>query len=181
MFDGHEFFRSRSRCCAQCSHSTFELPEGKVTEYYHRGVVCHLEGYEISVPLDLEMTLPGESEVGTAKRLLERVLHYYPRFFDVIVLDALYFEAPFVNFCLARGKDVVVVAKGDERDLLNPNPCAGESRRCGRISSNRAVYQSRRRRSGAVLPGPTRHPAGAAQPTEWVHVENQKYNGERYG
>ena len=42
----------------------------------------------------------------------------YGRYFDAVLGDALYFEAPFFNFCLEHGKDVVAVIKGDQRLLL---------------------------------------------------------------
>ena len=32
--------------------------------------------------------------------------------------DALYFDAPFINFCLDRHKHVIVTAKGDNRLLV---------------------------------------------------------------
>jgi hypothetical protein len=68
--------------------------------------------------LDVELQRPGEGEVPAAKRLLERVLANYPRYFDAVVADGLYLEAPFINFCVQRHKDVVVVVKGDHRLLL---------------------------------------------------------------
>ena len=94
------------------------MDDQEVTEYYHRGVVCHLIGQELSIPLDLELQQPGKGEVPAAKRLLERVFANYPRYFDAVVGDGLYFEAPFINFCLEHHKDVVVVVKGDHRLLL---------------------------------------------------------------
>jgi hypothetical protein len=81
-------------------------------------VVCHLIGFDIAVPLDVEMLRPGEGEIIAAKRLLERVLVNYGRFFDAVVGDALYLEAPFFNFCIEHGKHVVAVIKGDQRALL---------------------------------------------------------------
>jgi len=89
-----------------------------VTEYYHRGVVCHLVGFDIAVPLDVELIRPGEGEIIAAKRLLERVLQSYGRFVDGVIGDALYFEAPFFNFCIDHGKHVIAVIKGDQRALL---------------------------------------------------------------
>jgi hypothetical protein len=112
------FFASRKRCCDQCLTRTLKVDDQEVTEYYHRGVVCHLIGQELSIPLDLELQQPGEGEVPAAKRLLERVFANYPRYFDAVVGDGLYFEAPFINFCLHHHKDVVVVVKGDHRLLL---------------------------------------------------------------
>jgi len=67
-----------------------------VTEYYHRGVVCHLIGTPLAVPLDVELLRPQEGEVQAGRRLLERVSRSYARFFDVVVADALYLEAPFI-------------------------------------------------------------------------------------
>lgn len=93
--------------------------EQEVTEYYHRGVVCHLIGQEgLAIPLDVQLQRPGEGEVPAAKRLLERVFANYGRYFDGVVVDGLYFEAPFINFCLEHRKHVVVVVKGDRRLLL---------------------------------------------------------------
>jgi hypothetical protein len=116
--DGHEFFSSRSRSCEACSERTVTVKDEEVTENYHRGVVAHLVGYEIPLPLDVEMTRPGEGEVACAKRLIDRLVQNYPRLFDGVVVDALYFEAPFVNHCLEHGKQVVGVAKGVDRLLL---------------------------------------------------------------
>ena len=87
-------------------------------EYYHRAVVCHLVGFDLAAPLDLETIQPGENEVAAASRLVRRVCETYPRFFDAFVADALYFQAPFVNLCLQLGKHVVTVLKGDNRNLL---------------------------------------------------------------
>ncbi len=95
-----------------------KVDDQEVTEYYHRGVVCHLIGQDLAIPLDVEFQRPGEGEVPAAKRLLERVFSNYSRYFDAVVGDGLYFEAPFINFCIEHHKDVVVVVKGDQRLLL---------------------------------------------------------------
>lgn len=112
------FFPSRHRCCPQCSQRTVKVKDEEVIEYYHRGVVCHLIGFDMAVPLDVELIRPGEGEVIAAKRLLERVIAHYGRFFDAVSGDALYLEAPFFNFCIDRGKQVVAVLKGEHRTLL---------------------------------------------------------------
>jgi len=116
--DGHEFFSSRKRCCPYCQTRKIQLKEQTVTEYYHRGVVCHLIGHDLALPLDVELQLPGEGEEATAKRLLLRVFAEYSRFIDVVGGDALYFDAPFINFCLDHHKHVIVVMKGEQRLLL---------------------------------------------------------------
>jgi DDE family transposase len=116
--DGHEFFKSRKRCCPQCQQRTIKIQDEEVVEYYHQGVVCHLIEHQLAVPLDVELLRPGEGEETAAKRLLERVFRNYPRFFDVVCGDALYFDAPFINFCLDHHKHALVVVKGEHRLLL---------------------------------------------------------------
>jgi hypothetical protein len=67
--------------------------------------------------LDVEAQLPGESEVATALRLLERVLRAYPRAFQLLLGDALYAQAPFLNFLIRHGKQALLVLKQERRDL----------------------------------------------------------------
>lgn len=111
------FFPSRKRHCTECLQRTLTVDGQEVIEYYHRGVVCHLVGYGMGLPLDVEMLKPGEGKIAAARRLLERVFACYSRFFDAVLGDALYCEAGFFNFCLQHGKDVVAVLKGDDRQL----------------------------------------------------------------
>ena|SRR5579863_5873838 len=111
------FFPSRKRHCAECLQRKVTVEGKEVIEYYHRGVVCHLVGYDTALPLDVEMLRPGEGEVAAACRLLKRVFANYSRFFDAVLGDALYCEAGFFNFCLQHRKDVVAVLKGDDRQL----------------------------------------------------------------
>lgn len=116
--DAHELFSSRSLCCQKCLKRAITIKGEEVTEYYHRVVVCHLVGFDLALPLDLEPILPGEGEVIAAKRLLVRLLKIYPRFFDGIVVDSLYLEAPFINLCLEHGKHVIAVLKSERRLLM---------------------------------------------------------------
>ena len=135
--DGHELFASRKRCCPACQTRTLTIKGEPVTEYYHQAVVCQLIGQELALVLDVELLRPGEGEETAAKRLLERVFADYPRFFDIVVADALYFDAPFINFCRDRHKHVIVTAKGDNRLLIqdaaglfaNRSPAAGSTAR----------------------------------------------------
>ncbi len=116
--DAHELFSSRSRCCQKCLRRTITVKGEEVTEYYHRIVVCHLVGFDLALPLDLEPLLPGEGEVTAAKRLFKRIWKKYQRFFDGVVLDSLYLEAPFINFCVKHGKHVIAVLKSERRVLM---------------------------------------------------------------
>lgn len=96
-----------------------EIAGEKVPEYYCRMTVCNFLNAHIDVPLDAELVLAGENEVAAAKRIVARLCDTYTRLFDVIVVDALYMEGPFINFCVARGKDVIVVLKDNYSSLLN--------------------------------------------------------------
>jgi len=80
--------------------------------------VCNLLNSPIDLPLDAELVLTGENEVAAAKRILARFCDNYSRFFDVVVVDALYMEGPFINFCVEKGKDCLVVLKNNYPSLL---------------------------------------------------------------
>ena len=116
--DGHEFFSSRTRCCVDCQQRTVTVNGEAVTEYDHQGVVCHLIGRDLALVLDVELLRPGEGEKTAAKRLLQRVFADYPRSFDIVVGDAWYVDAPFLNFCRDHRTHGIVTAKGDHRLLL---------------------------------------------------------------
>lgn len=101
--------------CCERKHKTLS---GIRSEYYYRITACNLLNTQIDLPLDVEPILAGENEVASAKRMIGRLCDNYTRFFDVIVADALYMEGPFVNFCLGRGKDVVIVLKNNYPSLI---------------------------------------------------------------
>lgn len=119
VLDGHESCASYRRCCSGCLRRS--MANGQ-TQFYHRNVTLMLLcGSPAGRPtvrllLDLEPQRPGEGEVTTALRLLERVLAAYPRAFDVLLADALYAVEPFLNFLLAQGKDALVVLKDERRN-----------------------------------------------------------------
>jgi len=112
------FFPTKRRnwpCFCQRRHKTVN---GEQAEYYYRMVGCNLLNTRIDLPLDIEPILAGENEVAAAKRMVQRLCDNYTRFFDVIVADALYMEGPFINFCVAKGKDVIVVLKNNYSSLI---------------------------------------------------------------
>lgn len=135
--DGHELFSSRKRCCPACQTRTVMVKGEPVTESYHQAAVCQLIGQDPALILDLELLRPGEGEETAAKRLLERVFADYPRFFDIVVADALYLDAPFINFCRDRHKHVIITAKGDHRLLLQDARGLFAAREPGRFGDRR--------------------------------------------
>jgi hypothetical protein len=80
--------------------------------------VAHLIGFDIPVVLDVEMIRPGEGEIVAARRLLERLLVRYARFFDAIQGDAIYLEGPLFNLCLKHNKHILAVLKDNNPALL---------------------------------------------------------------
>jgi hypothetical protein len=63
------------------------------------------------------MTQRGEGETVTARRVLDRVLDHFAGLVDVITLDALYLEGPFLRRIRDAGKYFVAVLKQEARDL----------------------------------------------------------------
>ncbi len=123
VVDGHESHASYRRCCPGCLRRTVPCRDGEKVQYYHRQVTLQLlaaapaGGEPLRLLVDAEAQRPGEVEVAAAQRLIERVLAAYPRAFDVVLADALYATAGFVNFLLGRGKDAVIVLKDERRNL----------------------------------------------------------------
>jgi hypothetical protein len=119
VLDGHETSASYRRCRDGCLKRTTSSGQ---TQFYHRNVTLMLlcgsppGRPAVRLLLDLEPQRAGEGELTTALRLLERVLVAYPRAFDVLLADALYAVAPFLNFLLEHGKQGPVVLKDERRD-----------------------------------------------------------------
>jgi hypothetical protein len=121
--DANEQFKSRCRCCAQCSQRRIKIKNRlgqieEVTEYYHRYVCAQLHGPDMSSVLDLEPIRPGEDEAAAAVRLLGRMRRLYgPRFFDVVTVDAWYATGPFIKAVQRLGWGVIAVLKQEHYDI----------------------------------------------------------------
>jgi len=117
VLDGHETHASYLRHCSGCLERTVHTAAGDKIQYYHRNVTLMLLAGRLRLLLDMEPQKPGEDEVATGMRLLGRVLADYPRAFQVVLADAGYCEAPFINFLWSHHKHVLVVLKDERRDL----------------------------------------------------------------
>lgn len=118
--DGVELFASRKKSCPCC----LTRRHGKDgTEYFHRSVVCMTVGEPPHIILGHEMLKPrdgnekDEGELTGGKRLIQRLRKRHGHFADIIVADALYLNAPFINTVLGCGMEAVIRLK-DERRLL---------------------------------------------------------------
>ena len=115
-----ELFSSTKKSCPDCLSR--KNGTGK-TEYFHRSVVCMTVGKSPHVIFGQEMLKPrdgsekDEGELTGAKRLIRHLKKRHGHFADVIMADALYLNAPFINTLKECGLETVIRLK-DERRLL---------------------------------------------------------------
>lgn len=116
--DEVELFSSTKKSCPDCL--TRKNRAGEM-EYFHRSVVCMTVGKAPHVILGQEMLKPrdgaekDEGELTGGKRLVERLRKRHGHFADVIVADALYLNAPFINTIKENGLEAVIRLKDEKR------------------------------------------------------------------
>lgn len=121
--DGIEVLSSFSRCCESCLQRRVSVKEesgqsGEPIQYYHRAVGCQIISSPLKPFLAIEWLQPGEGEATAALRLLTRLPALYgSRFFDILLLDSLYAQAPVLQLAQKIGWDVVITLKQEKRDL----------------------------------------------------------------
>lgn len=120
--DGIEVLSSYSRCCDACLERRVSVRRAGVkveqVQYYHRAVGCQIVSSPCQPFLGLEWLRPGEGEDTAALRLLHRLPDLYSsRFFDILLLDALYAQAPVLELAEATGWELVISLKQNQRDL----------------------------------------------------------------
>lgn len=120
--DGVELFSSTRKSCPECL--TRKRDGGKKTEYFHRSVVCASVGTSPHIIFGQEMLKPrdgaekDEGELTGGKRLIRRLHQEHGHFADVIVADALYLNAPFINTVLDCRMDTVIRLKDEKRCIF---------------------------------------------------------------
>jgi hypothetical protein len=121
--DGIEVLSSFSRHCESCLERrvTLKNENGQSFEgiqYYHRAVGCQIISRPLKPFLAVEWLRPGEGEDTAALRLLARLPELYgSRFFDLLLLDSLYAQAPVLKLAQQIGWDLVISLKQEKRDL----------------------------------------------------------------
>ena len=121
--DGIEVLSSFSRHCESCLQRRVTLQDetGQCFErlqYYHRAVGCQIINSAVKPFLAVEWLRPGEGEDKAALRLLARLPGLYgSRFFDILLLDSLYAQAPVLKLAQQIGWDLVISLKQEKRDL----------------------------------------------------------------
>lgn len=121
--DGVEVLSSFSRrcdCCLERRAVTKDQAGRKIeqTQYYHRAVGCQMIHSPVKSFLAIEWLRPGEGEDTAALRLMTRLPDLYgSRFFDILLLDALYAQTPVLQLIQNTGWDAVISLKQNSRDL----------------------------------------------------------------
>ena len=121
--DGIEVLSSFSRCCDACLQRRVWVKDQagrkvEQTQYYHRAVGCQIINSPVKPFLAIEWLQPGEGEDTAALRLLGRLPNLYgSRFFDILLLDALYAQAPVLKLAGQIGWDLIISLKQNSREL----------------------------------------------------------------
>jgi hypothetical protein len=121
--DGIEVLSSYSRCCETCLQRRVTCTDGdghsvERIQYYHRAVGCQIVSSPVKPLLAVEWLQPGEGEDTAALRLLAQLPELYgSRFFDILLLDSLYAQAPVLQLAAQIGWDLVITLKQENRDL----------------------------------------------------------------
>lgn len=127
--DGIEICSSFARCCQACMEREVQHKvNGEMQtdiQYYHRIVVVVLVSTEFPIPLGVRFQKNGEGEVACALALLQDLVGQLGRrFLDVLVGDALYLQAPFVQEVERLGLAWAFTLKENQPELLH------EAERC---------------------------------------------------
>ena len=120
--DGIEVLSSYSRCCDACLERRVFVRQGGVRveqlQYYHRAVACQIVSSPVKAVLAVEWLRPGEGEDAAALRLLHKLPAVYgSRFFDILLLDALYAQAPVLQCAAEHGWELVISLKRNRPEL----------------------------------------------------------------
>lgn len=121
--DGIEVLSSYSRCCDACLQRRVLVQDGtgrpvEQTQYYHRAVGCQIISSPVKPFLAVEWVRPGEGEDTAALRLLSALPgRYGSAFFDILLLDSLYAQAPVLKLAERVGWDLVITLKQEARQL----------------------------------------------------------------
>jgi hypothetical protein len=118
IVDGHELTVSDYCKCSQCKKRKRKTKNGIKYEYYHQFSAFILAGGSFCLTLDIEPVAPGESEVTSSYRLLERVCANYPKAFEILIGDALYLNEKIFKLLESHHKKTIAVLKEERRQLF---------------------------------------------------------------
>jgi hypothetical protein len=118
IVDGHKITSSDIHKCNCCSVRNVSMIEGVLKlNYYHRYSAFILAGQKFAFLLDIEPINPGEGEITSALRLLERVCIKYPKAFEAVAGDGLYLNGATFKLLQSHHKYTIAVLKNQRREL----------------------------------------------------------------
>ncbi len=186
--DGCEVLSSCSRSCESCLERRIvsQNEEGEPVEqiqYYHRLVGCQIISSPVKPLLALEWVRPGEGEDTAALRLLRRLPELYgSRFFDILLLDSLYPQAPVLQLAEEIGWDLVITLKQENRDLYQDAqglfrgraPDAGYTEKQGNHLVEVQLWQAEDLPFTKDHPQPVRVVRSEERRTEWHYRQGRR-------
>lgn len=121
--DGIEICSSYVRCCPHCMERTVSHKvRGELCEevqYYHKICLVTVVSSAFPIPLGIRFQKNGETEVACTLALLRDLSNRLgPRFFDLLVADAIYLQTPFIRAIEALHLDWVINLKENQPELL---------------------------------------------------------------
>lgn len=120
--DGSEIYKTRHYCknmAGRWAVRQVKQDEGYVPEYYERAVGISYCGVQPRLCLGIERQEKGEDEVAAGLRLIRHLDERHgPVWCDVLVVDALYPRAPFINEFLRGNRHVVVKVKQEDYHIV---------------------------------------------------------------
>lgn len=112
--DGTDVFTMKSKRLSKKAHKyEHKDSEGKIKsiEYREKAIAASYVGKGFSPVIKINRIPKGEGELTAAKKLVNELNEDHYQYCDVIVVDSLYINAPFINTVLMNNKDVVVRVK----------------------------------------------------------------------
>jgi Transposase DDE domain len=114
--DGTTGGRRRNRGCSLCR--PYRNAQQEILGYRHHVVLAAVVGGDFTLPVDIELYGPGDSEYAAGQRLLRRLRENLgARFVDYVVVDGEFATAPFLHVASEAGWPVVARLKDNLPEL----------------------------------------------------------------
>jgi len=136
--DGTHTFTMRSKKIGKNAHKVeHKNDDGEITsvDYREKAIAASYVGKGFSPILKINRISKGEGELTAAKKLVNELNRDHYQYCDVIVVDSLYINAPFINTVLRNNKDVVVRVK-QENNLIKDAEGLFKNRKADHIYKN---------------------------------------------
>lgn len=119
--DGTGLFSTYSARLGKHSHFRKNVHGEEITQpiyLEHALAVSYVSANGPNLLLDLVRIPKGEGETTTARKTMASLYERICRYCDIVTVDSLYAQAPFINEVLRQGKDVVVRVKNENYNII---------------------------------------------------------------